>query len=89
MLLMKNNEGNREVLLRLLLHLEYQIPMNIPVPDNELLHRGHMHRGQLSVSQVHRAVSAVHRLYLRLTTFTCTIWALEFWLSFSFLLLLL
>lgn len=61
---MKDNEGNNDILLHLFLHLEYRVPMNIPVPDNELLHRGHMHRGQ----QVHRAFPAAHRLHLRLTT---------------------
>lgn len=65
MLSMKDNEGNNDILL----HFEYRIPMNIPVPDNELLRRGHMHRGQ----QVHRVLPAAHRLHLRLTTFTCTI----------------
>lgn len=61
---MSKNEGKSEILLRLFLHLEYRIPMNIPVPGNELLHRGHMHRGQLSVARVHRALLAVHRLHL-------------------------
>ena len=61
---MSKNEGKSEILLRLFLHLEYRIPMNIPVPGNELLHRGHMHLGQLSVARVHRALLAVHRLHL-------------------------
>ena len=59
---MRNNEEDNEILQRLFLHLEYRILMNIPVPGNELLHRGHMHRG--SVSRVHRALPAVHRLHL-------------------------